>query len=95
MIRYALVLTFLLVQTVNATPLVKRCISCHGQKAMGNRATKAPRLAGQKAWYIEDQLKLYKKKKRKGGRSAMMYGVAKKLSAKDMKELAKYLEALK
>jgi len=95
MIRYALILTFLLTQTVNATPLFKKCMSCHGPKAMGKRSTKAPRLAGQKAWYIEGQLKLYKSKKRKGGRSAMMYGVAKKLSKKDMKELAEYLEALK
>lgn len=91
---YASVLTFLLIQTVNATPLFDKCISCHGRKAEGKQSYGAPKLAGQHSWYIKDQLKLFKSKKRKGGRASMMYGVAKKLSDKDIKELAEYLEGL-
>jgi len=93
--KYFLIGFLMAAQPAFATKLYNKCMSCHGPKAMGKKATKAPRLAGQRAWYIEEQLKLYKSKKRKGGRSAMMYGQAARLSEKDMKELAKYLEALK
>lgn len=91
MSKYILI-TLLFSTPVFATNLYNRCIACHGKDAMGKKATRAPRLAGQNAWYIEDQLKLFKSKKRKGGRATMMYSVARKLSEQDMKDLAEYLE---
>lgn len=33
------------------------CVVCHGDRAQGNEALNAPRLAGQESWYIERQLK--------------------------------------
>lgn len=91
---YTLVFTFLLALPLYATKLYNKCKSCHGKDAMGRKAVKAPRLAGQKAWYTEEQLKLFKSRERKGGRSRTMYPVARRLSEKQMKELGKYLESL-
>lgn len=36
------------------------CSGCHGADGMGNDALKAPRLAGQKAWYLATQLQNFK-----------------------------------
>lgn len=36
------------------------CASCHGAQGEGQQALNAPRLAGQNAWYLERQLRLYK-----------------------------------
>jgi cytochrome c553 len=92
--KFLIVLLLCFSQYAFSEKLYKKCVACHGKDAMGKKAPRAPRLAGQKAWYIEDQLKLFKSKKRKGGRSKTMYGVAAKLSKEDMKKLAKYLEEL-
>lgn len=40
--------------------LYMNCQSCHGAKAQGEKLLKAPRLAGQHIWYLEDQLKKFK-----------------------------------
>ena len=37
-------------------PLYQICASCHGDKAEGNPDTRAPKLAGQYPWYLEQQL---------------------------------------
>jgi len=80
----------------NANSLYKRkCMSCHGKKAEGKKSQKAPRLAGQHAWYIEDQVKLIRDKKRTSGHSKKMYPFVKKLTNAEIKELADYLEKLK
>lgn len=82
--------------TVNANKLYKRkCISCHGKKAEGKKSMKAPKLAGQHAWYLSDQIKLIRDKKRTSGNSKRMYPFVKKLKDSEIKELAKYLESLK
>ncbi len=36
------------------------CAACHGAQGEGNATLNAPRIAGQEAWYIAQQLKLYK-----------------------------------
>jgi len=36
------------------------CSGCHGADGMGNETLRAPRLAGQKAWYIVTQLDNFK-----------------------------------
>jgi cytochrome c553 len=80
----------------NTNSLYKRkCMSCHGKKAEGKKSQKAPRLAGQHAWYIEDQVKLIRDKKRTSGHSKRMYPFVKKLTNAEIKELADYLEKLK
>jgi len=41
-------------------PLYQLCATCHGQKAEGNLAYQAPRLAPQHDWYLLTQLKHFK-----------------------------------
>ena len=36
------------------------CSACHGPKAQGNVAQKAPKLTGQHAWYLTKQIKNFK-----------------------------------
>jgi len=42
-------------------PLYAVCAACHGQQAEGNPALHAPKLSGQGDWYLQRQLKNYKK----------------------------------
>lgn len=46
--------------SVKGKALYVGCSGCHGADGMGNEALKAPRLAGQKAWYTSTQLKNFK-----------------------------------
>lgn len=94
--RYLLLILMSFSLTASANSLYKRkCMSCHGKKAEGKKLQKAPRLAGQHAWYIEDQVKLIRDKKRTSGHSKKMYPFVKKLTNAEIKELADYLEKLK
>jgi cytochrome c oxidase subunit 2 len=36
------------------------CAACHGSDAQGNKATNAPQLAGQGAWYLKRQLRYFR-----------------------------------
>ncbi len=44
---------------VKGQKLFQNCAFCHGDKAQGNFALNAPRLAGQHAWYLQRQLEYY------------------------------------
>lgn len=76
------------------------CSGCHGVDAMGNEALKAPRLAGQKAWYTVTQLNNFRSGLRgsiagdTGG--AMMRPMATSLlkDAQSIADVAAYLESL-
>ena len=46
--------------TENGKTLYGVCASCHGADGAGNKALNAPRISGQKAWYIARQLKNFK-----------------------------------
>ena len=37
------------------------CQACHGANGMGNKALNSPKIAGQETWYLERQLKNFKK----------------------------------
>ncbi len=37
------------------------CTVCHGVQLMGNPITKSPRLSGMESWYVENQLRAFKK----------------------------------
>jgi len=37
------------------------CATCHGSDGMGNKALNSPKIAGQEPWYLERQLKNFKK----------------------------------
>jgi len=46
--------------TENGKNLYGVCASCHGMDGAGNKALNAPRISGQKAWYVARQLKNFK-----------------------------------
>ncbi len=65
------------------------CLGCHGAKAEGRG--QFPRLAGQKASYLEKQLQAFKAGKRSGG---PMNAIAKGLSEQDITALSHYFASL-
>ena len=44
----------------NGKSLYALCVSCHGADGAGNKALNAPRISGQKNWYIARQLESFK-----------------------------------
>lgn len=67
------------------------CSGCHGPDGAGNNAM-FPILAGQKAMYLENQLKAFKSGSRA---NPMMNGMAAGLSNDDIKNLAAYFASVK
>lgn len=70
---------------------VAACSSCHGAAAHGTETL--PRLAGQQALYLENQLKDFNKRSRTND-SAIMHAVASKLTELEIKALAEYLASV-
>jgi cytochrome c553 len=89
---------FLLFAAPDATPqdadvpvaLLGTCVACHGADGIG-KAPQYPNLAGQKAAYIEKQLKAFRSGERD---EPNMSALAKPLSDDDIIRLAKYFESL-
>ena len=75
-------------------PDVGACLSCHSATAPGlhDKAIIAPRIAGQRDYYIAKQLREYRAGLRKGGDPGqIMTKIARKLSDADIVELAVFL----
>ena len=75
-----------------------QCAACHGADALGNQALASPRLAGQNAAYLREQLTHYKQGLR-GAHPAdtqgkAMRALALNLSEEQINGLASYLETL-
>ncbi len=71
------------------------CVTCHGDKAQGNDAMGAPRLAGIGYGYVVKQLTdLAQDKRTPAGVGAVMPGFAKALSEQDRRDVAAYLASL-
>ncbi len=68
------------------------CSSCHGNGGEGSEDL--PRLAGQHALYIENQLRQFNKRERTND-SATMQTIAARLGEAEMKALAAYISGLK
>lgn len=73
---------------------VSACIACHGPNGEGNEAAKFPKLAGQHATYIENQLIAFRDGKRKNSPNGMMESISHRLSAEEMKAVSSYVEGL-
>lgn len=67
---------------------VPACASCHGKEAMGTSAL--PRLAGQYAIYVENQLKSFGKRERTND-NAVMHSIVQKMTPLEMAAVAEYL----
>lgn len=70
---------------------VAACASCHGPKGHGTE--QLPRLAGQHAQYTENQLKAFNQRERTND-SAIMQGIAGKLTELERKAVSAYLAGL-
>lgn len=67
---------------------VAACAGCHGRDAHGTETL--PRLAGQQALYLENQLKDFNKRSRTNDNS-VMHTIASKLTEFEIKALSEYL----
>ncbi len=67
---------------------VPACASCHGPQGAGSNAL--PRLAGQHAAYLDNQLKQFGKRERNND-NAVMHAVVEKMTPLEMAAVAEYL----
>ncbi len=73
----------------------KTCTACHGKDAKSPLLPNYPRLAGQNAAYIEEQMKDIKSGARNNGQTAAMKGVMHLVNDDEIKAIAEYLSGLK
>jgi cytochrome c553 len=73
---------------------VPACIGCHGPTGAGNPAAKFPRLGGQHAKYVENQLLAFKSGERNNDPNKMMRNIASKMTDKEIRAVASYVEGL-
>lgn len=75
-----------------------QCASCHGAQALGNAAVFSPRLAGQNAAYLREQLNAYQQGQRGSHaddtQGQVMRTLARDLSAEQVAAVSIYLAAL-
>lgn len=71
---------------------VAACADCHG--AAGHGTDKLPRLGGQHAQYVENQLKAFSKRERSND-NAVMHTIASKLTELELKAVAAYVSGLR
>ncbi|HET8701975.1 MAG TPA: c-type cytochrome [Nitrococcus sp.] len=74
---------------------IPACAGCHGPAGMGNPPAKYPRISGQKAQYLAQQLQDYRAGKRGNyPKGKIMQGVAARLTDKQIKAVASFLSGL-
>jgi cytochrome c553 len=71
---------------------VAACAGCHGKDGHGTESL--PRLAGQHAQYVENQLRQFDKRERTND-NTVMHTIASRLTALETKAVAAYLSGLK
>jgi cytochrome c553 len=74
-----------------------QCAACHGPEGQGDAAKLVPRIAGQPAVYLRNQLALFKADKRSPGDEAVtkMKAVLKAVPDETLADLAAYFASLK
>lgn len=78
---------------VNGKELHEICSGCHGKHAQGGKGGEYPRLAGQRADYIEQQLHAFRTKKRLNI-PMLPYTQPRELSDQDIVDVAAYLSSI-
>lgn len=71
----------------------KACLSCHGEAGNKPLMTTYPKLAGQNADYLVQQMKDIKSGARNNGQTAAMKALVASVTDEEFAKLAKYLEA--
>ena len=78
----------------NTTTGVAACIACHAPNGMGNPQANFPRLSGQHAAYIVNQLKAFRAGERANDAGKMMQNIAARMTDAEMQAVASYIEGL-
>ncbi|MCL1057369.1 c-type cytochrome [Shewanella gelidimarina] len=73
--------------------VIPACVTCHGPSGLG--VGEFPRLAGQQASYIKNQLMAWQKDTRSGDQDGVMGAIADKLTSAEIDALSKYFAELK
>jgi cytochrome c len=73
----------------------KTCNACHGPKGDKPLMPDYPKIAGQNAKYLEQQMKDIKSGARNNGQTAAMKGVMHLVNDEEIKALSEYLAKLK
>ncbi len=80
----------------NKETSISACIACHGPNGRGNGPAGYPSLAGQHAVYTAKQLNDYKSGQRESdGDTRIMRGIAERLTADEINEVAAYIQGLR
>ncbi|MGD9592399.1 MAG: cytochrome c [Candidatus Berkiella sp.] len=74
---------------------VTACLARHGPEGQGNDAANFPKLAGQHAVYIENQLIAFRDGKRKNSPIEMMESISHRMSNDEIKAVSSYIEGLR
>ncbi|HVL69783.1 MAG TPA: c-type cytochrome [Vicinamibacterales bacterium] len=75
--------------------LIPACSECHGPAPAPERNANYPLLAGQHAWYLESQLRLFRQKGRGGTRyHEIMHKIAGQLSDEQVRAVAAYYASI-
>lgn len=73
----------------------KTCNACHGPKGDKPLMANYPKIAGQNAAYVEQQMKDIKSGARNNGQTAAMKGVMHLVNDEEIKAISEYLAKLK
>ena len=71
------------------------CMACHGAEGKKPLMPTYPKLAGQNAGYIEQQMKDIKSGARNNGQTAAMKGIMHMVNDAEIKAIAEYLSTVK
>lgn len=74
---------------------VVACGACHGPQGLGNSAANYPRLSGQHADYVVQQLKAFANGSRSNSPAAMMHTISKRMTEEEMQAVASYIQGLR
>lgn len=73
---------------------VTACTACHGPQGKGIPMASFPRIGGQHATYIIDQLNAYRDGTRSTDRAAMMRDIASRMTDEEIRAVAEYIQGL-
>ena len=73
---------------------IPACIGCHSNKGQGVALARFPKLTGQRAPYIVQQLKAFQEGARRNDLNGMMRDIAKELTESEMEAVANYISGL-
>ncbi|RMG28725.1 MAG: cytochrome c4 [Gammaproteobacteria bacterium] len=74
---------------------VPACMGCHAPNGVGNPLANFPRLAGQHAKYVENQLRAFRSGARSNDANKMMRAIAAKMTDEEIQAVASFVQGLR